>query len=248
MNITLIGYGRMGKEVEAQALARGHRIMHRFTESDALAQADLGGTDVAIEFTKPDAAVGNIELLATKGITTVVGTTGWYDDLPRVRAVVEKHGISFLSAPNFSLGVHLFLRILGEAALLVDACPEYDVFGNEEHHARKADAPSGTALKAAEVLLGRIRRKKTLVTEALHRAPLPEELHFTSTRGGSVPGTHRVFFDSPADTIELSHTARSRQGFALGAVRAAEWLAGKRGFRTMDEFLSDLLSAPPMSQ
>jgi len=185
--------------------------------------------------------VRNIEALAKRGLNVVVGTTGWYDQLPRVRDIVAKNKIGFFYTPNFSLGVQLFWKIVAQAAALMDGFEDYDVFGHEWHHAHKTDSPSGTAKRTAEIILQHLHRKKTLVTQTLMRAPRPEELHFTSTRGGDIPGTHRVTFDSPYDTIDITHTARSRAGFAAGAVRAAEWLKGKKGFFTMDDYLQDVL-------
>jgi 4-hydroxy-tetrahydrodipicolinate reductase len=241
MNIALVGYGKMGKEVEAQATARGHAIVHRIDDGSALKGADFSGVELAIEFTMPDQAVRSIECLATKGTSVVVGTTGWYKELPAVKKIVAQHKIGLLYSPNFSVGVHLFWDIVAHAAKLVGGFEQYDVYGHEWHHAKKADAPSGTALKTAELILKNFPRKKTLVSDTLHRAPKSDELQFTATRGGNVPGTHSVFFDSPADTIEITHTARNRSGFALGAVLAAEWLKGKTGIFTMEDCLKDLL-------
>jgi len=241
MNLGLVGYGNMGKEVERQTKLRGHAVAWTADTYDQLTRPGLPAVDCAIEFTAPDQTVRNVEVLAARGTSVVVGTTGWYDALPEVEAIVAKRKIGLLYSPNFSLGVQLFWNIIAHAASLMDAFDDYDVFGHEWHHARKADAPSGTARRTAEIILGHLHRKKTLVTETLARPPRLEELHFTSTRGGSVPGTHTVSFDSPFDTIDITHTARNRSGFAVGAVRAAEWLRGKTGLFTMDDYLRDVL-------
>jgi 4-hydroxy-tetrahydrodipicolinate reductase len=241
MRIALIGYGRMGHEIETQALARDHEIMHRIDKDDDLQSADFSDTDVAIEFTHPDTALANFEILSKKGVATVTGTTGWFDEISRVQDMVKKGGTGFLWSPNFSIGVNLFLRMIDQASKLMNAVPEYDVFAHEFHHNKKADSPSGTAVKMGNLLLKNIDRKKELVSDKLDRAPEKHELHFSSTRGGNIPGTHAIFFDSPADTIELKHTARNRSSFALGAVMAAEWLKGKKGCFEMDDFLSDFL-------
>lgn len=249
MRIVLVGYGKMGRMVEAAAIDRGHRIVARIDPFAAEAQAKTvaefsaaAEADVAIEFTKPDTALANIEALAAAGLPVVVGTTGWHAELDRARAAVEKSGTALLWSANFSLGVNLFYKIAEFAAQAFDPYPEYDVGGWEAHHAKKADSPSGTAKTLVERVLARMTRKTTAVYETLERRP-PEshELHYPSLRVGTVPGTHTLLFDSTADTIELTHTARSREGFARGAVRAAEWLVGKTGIFTMDDVLSDIL-------
>jgi len=242
MNIALIGYGKMGHMIEAAALERQHRIV---AYVDPVAFASSGSDrgfasvqemlasgieiDVAIEFTRPDTAVPNIERLVRARIPVVVGTTGWYDAVPEVTKLVAEQKASLLWSSNFSIGVQLFFRLASVAAKLFNEYEEYDVGGFEAHHNKKADSPSGTAKTLVERVLKELNRKKIPVYETLDRPPKPEELHFPSLRMGSVPGTHSLFFDSTADTIELTHTARSREGFARGAVRAAEWLIGCTG-------------------
>ena len=241
MNIAIVGHGKMGKEVEVQAKRRKHAVAFVANEYDQVAQIDDSMVDCAIEFTEPGEAVRNITLLAENGVSVVVGTTGWYDQLPQIESIVQKTGIGLLYSPNLSIGVNLFWKIITHAAGIMNSFDAYDVFGHEYHHAQKADAPSGTALKTADVILKNFPRKTSLATGTLTGKPNPDELQFTATRGGSVPGTHSVFFDSEADTIEITHTARNRSGFALGAVIAAEWLRGKKGLFTMDDVLADLL-------
>ena len=241
MNIAIVGHGKMGKEVEVQAKRRKHTVAFVANEYDQVAQIDDSMVDCAIEFTEPGEAVRNITLLAENGVSIVVGTTGWYEHLPQIESIVQKTGIGLLYSPNLSIGVNLFWKIVAQAADLMSPFETYDVFGHEYHHAQKADAPSGTALKTAEVILKNFPRKTSLAKEPLIGKPKLEELQFTATRGGSVPGTHSVFFDSDADTIEITHTARNRSGFALGAVIAAEWLQGKTGLFTMENVLADLL-------
>lgn len=244
MRIALVGHGRMGREIEVQARDLGHAVCCVADSHAELEAADLSGAEVAIEFTAPDQAVRNIGLLAARGVPTVVGTTGWYDCLPEVRALISDHGTGLLYSPNFSIGVQLFFRIVEHAASLFGGFAEYDVLGHERHHASKADAPSGTALHLAELLLAAVPRKTTLVVDLPGRPLVPEELHFSSARGGHDPGTHTVTFDGPADRIELTHSAKSRAGFARGALAAAEWLCGRRGVFTMDDFLADRLGLP----
>ena len=261
MNIAIIGYGKMGRMIEKKALEEKHRIAAvvdpvsgetvslsgaRIYKSIAEAAA-LGEADAAIEFTQPGTAAANIRALAEKNIPVVAGTTGWYHQLDEVSRAVEKTGSSLVWASNFSIGVNLFYRVAWYAAKLADAFPEYDVGGFESHHNKKLDSPSGTAKTLAEGVLSRMTRKKKAVWETLNRRPEPDELHFPSLRLGSVPGQHSLFFDSPADTIEITHTARGREAFASGAIRAAQWLAGdggkgrRQGVFTIDEMLFDIL-------
>jgi 4-hydroxy-tetrahydrodipicolinate reductase len=255
MKIAVIGYGKMGRMVEQAAIAQGHTISAivdpLLKENDApagtplfadIAKAgNLGGADAAIEFTQPGTAIANIRALAELKIPSVIGTTGWHDRLDEARQLVEKAGAALIWASNFSIGVNIFYRIAWHAAQLANSFPEYDVGGFESHHNKKLDSPSGTAKTLVDGVLARISRKDTAVWETLNRRPLPNELHFPSLRLGSVPGIHSLYFDSPADTIEITHTARSREGFATGAVRAAQWLASRRtGFFTMDDMLNEL--------
>lgn len=258
----------MGRMVEAAARERGHGIsvlvdpyaaasnvgsIPAFSDINSAA-GDLRKADVAVEFTMPETALKNIRTLAVLRVPVVVGTTGWHGSLSEALDAVAASGSSLLWSSNFSLGVNLFYRIAAHAAHLADLFPEYDVGGWEAHHNRKADSPSGTAKSLVERVLASMTRKKVPVWETLNRPPAPEELHYPSLRVGAVPGTHSLFFDSTADTIELSHTARSREGFARGAVRAAEWLvscpgagaaagSARPGVFTMDDVLADILGA-----
>jgi 4-hydroxy-tetrahydrodipicolinate reductase len=266
MNIALIGYGKMGRILEQTALERGHKVA-AVVDPYVVGAATVFGTplhtsiagskqlscaDVAIEFTRPDTAVGNIRALIEKGIPTVTGTTGWYDHLKEIEELVGAKKGSFCWSSNYSLGVNLFYRIAAFAAKLADPFPEYDVGGWEFHHNKKVDSPSGTAKILVEKILGAMTRKKKAVWEKLDRPPAPDEIHFPSLRVGSMPGVHAVCFDSPADTIEITHTGRNREGLALGALRAAEWLvtcpgpgkpAGKArvGVHTMDDLMEAIL-------
>lgn len=242
MNLALIGYGRMGKEVESVARERGATILKIFTEENnsgglALTAEALRDVDVCIDFSTPTAVWENIKAVAACRKNLVVGTTGWYDRLNDVRKLVKEKNIGFLYSANFSLGVNLFYQIVTDAARLFEKYSEYDVAITEVHHNKKADSPSGTALSLGSLLLQQYRRKKELLTETSHNAIMPTQLHVTSTRVGHVTGKHSVIFDSECDSIELVHTAKNRRGFALGAVVAAEWLKGKRGFFTMKDVI-----------
>ena len=258
MKIAIIGYGKMGKMTEQAALAKKHTISAicdpllagTVSASGAVIYKNIkdiknpGELDAAIEFTVPATAVANIQLLANLKIPAVVGTTGWHDKLDVVKKAVNDAGSSLLWASNFSIGVNIFYRIAWHAAQLMDSFPEYDIGGFEAHHNKKLDSPSGTARTLVEGVLARSGRKKKVIWETLNRAPNPDEIHYPSLRIGAVPGTHNLIFDSAADTIELTHTARSRDGLASGAVNAAEWLTGhgkRAGVYTIDDMLKDML-------
>lgn len=216
MQILLLGRGKTGLLVAETALERGHRvrIVHAAVNRDgaALTEKNLASVDVVVDFTTPTVVLNHIEACARLGKNMVVGTTGWYEEIPRVRQWVEKGGVGLLYAANFSLGVNLFFEVARTAA----AALQHDYFGQifERHHAQKKDAPSGTAVALRKV-----------VSEACG-----SELEITSFREGDVVGMHELTLDCAHDTIYLAHSAKSRRGFAEGAVRAAEWLAGKKGF------------------
>ncbi|MCI0417707.1 MAG: 4-hydroxy-tetrahydrodipicolinate reductase [Acidobacteria bacterium] len=247
MKIALIGYGKMGREVEQAARQRGHAIAARIDplskDGSALevSAQSIGSADVCIEFTQPEAAVRNVEQTARLHKPLVVGTTGWYEHLPAVEKMVVQEKTGLVYAPNFSLGVNLFYRIAETAARLFHRFEEYDVCGMETHHRRKVDSPSGTARKLSEIVLQHFPRKQRVVGDSLNRAIEPEEFHLVSLRAGHFPGTHSLVFDSAADTVELAHTARSRAGFASGALLAAEWIVGRQGIYTFEQVLEDLL-------
>jgi 4-hydroxy-tetrahydrodipicolinate reductase len=262
MNIGLIGYGKMGKMVEAAALNCGHGItiaVDPFVSGVSTAcgvsllrafpskKEEIDTTDVFIEFTRPETAPDNIKTACALGKPVVCGSTGWYAHLPDVSAAVEKAGAALLWSSNFSLGVNLFYRIAEYAAKLADPFAEYDLGGLEIHHNKKADSPSGTAKTLMERVLAVMKRKTRVLWgdpslpdgNATGATLTTDTVHFARLRQGSIPGTHSLFFDSPADTIEITHTARSREGFALGAVRAAEWLVNvpRQGVFTMEDVL-----------
>lgn len=242
MNLALIGYGKMGKEVESVARERNAKIS-RIIEAggneagSGLTRESLKNVDVCIDFSAPDAALDNIMAVAACGKNIVVGTTGWYDRLDQVRKLVKEKKIGLLYSPNFSLGFNIFSQIVMDAAHLFERYKEYDVSISEIHHAGKADSPSGTALALGQIIVQTMRRKSDLAVETVHGAIKPHQLHITSTRMGHVTGRHTVMFDSEADAIDLVHSAKNRHGFALGAVVAAEWLRGKKGVFTMRDVI-----------
>ncbi|HNY21772.1 MAG TPA: 4-hydroxy-tetrahydrodipicolinate reductase [Treponemataceae bacterium] len=258
MKIALVGYGKMGHMLARAASLRGHDVVctvDPFAEDasvvtgDVKAMADAivkSGAEGVIEFSHPTSVLANIRALVPTGIPLVVGTTGWQGELESVKALVAEHGSPFLYSSNFSVGVNLFYRMVSNAARLMAQFEEYDVALFEAHHNQKADSPSGTSLDVARRVMAEMPRKTTLITDPFTRRPEPQELHLASLRVGSVPGTHTVFFDSSADTIELTHTARNREGLALGAVRALEWLSAqdggklKKGVFTMNDVFDSL--------
>jgi len=225
MKIALIGYGKMGKMIEQMALEKGHRIVCRMT-TDHMDWNEILDADICIDFSEPDAVIDHLEQVAKQGKNLVIGTTGWGDRLDKAKAIIDRYGIGVLYAPNFSVGVHIFLKILERSAELMNHFPEYGVAGMELHHTQKKDAPSGTALEICRRMEERMDRI--------------DRLDMTAIRLGSIPGTHTVMFDSPFDTISICHEARNRGGFAKGAVQAAEWLFGKKGFYTIDDFIKGI--------
>jgi len=230
MRIAIVGSGKMGKAVAALAEQRGHTIhtvVNRIENSGgrALTRERLRGADVAVEFTRPDAAVVNLERLLTLDLPTVTGTTGWTEDLPRVTALVRKRGGALLHAANFSVGVHLFMRTARELARCFKGRTEFDVSIHEEHHQTKVDAPSGTAL---------LLQRNLWEEEPGRRFPI------TSTRAGEVPGTHTLTYESQHEMVTLSHVTKSREVFAAGALAAAEWLPGHTGVFTFEDMLFGL--------
>lgn len=247
MNIAIIGYGKMGKEIEAAAKLRNINVASIIDpeSKDAMFKEitaeSLEGADVAIDFTHPSAAVENIKKACMLKKNIVVGTTGWYERMDEVEAAVRKSGNGLIWSGNFSVGVNIFFRIAANAAKIIDKFDSYDVMVHEFHHKEKADSPSGTAAMIGKILTDNIARKNRIVTEELKRKIRPDEIHVSSTRGGHMPGTHIIDFDSFADTIELRHTVRSRQGLAIGALMAAEWLEGRKGFFTIDDFMKTVI-------
>jgi 4-hydroxy-tetrahydrodipicolinate reductase len=259
MRIALVGYGKMGHMIAAAAKARGHQVVctvDLFAEDASCVTQDpavmveaivSSKAEGIIEFSHPASVMGNIRAILPTRIPLVVGTTGWKDNLAEVTELVELNKTTLFHAANYSVGVNLFYKIVAEASRLISEFDQYDVAMFESHHNQKADSPSGTALDIAARILSGMKGKTKIVTDAFDRKPEKDELHVASVRVGSVPGTHTVWFDSPADTIELTHTARNREGFALGAVRAVEWLSApdsggtpKRGVYTMQDLFDEL--------
>ncbi|HEX2535830.1 MAG TPA: 4-hydroxy-tetrahydrodipicolinate reductase [Chitinophagaceae bacterium] len=237
MRIALIGYGKMGQMIEQVALSRGHEITLRIhiDNTEEFTQENLAGTDVAIEFTSPHSAFDNIRRCLDFGVPVVSGSTGWNDRLPQAKDHCRQKGGAFLHASNFSVGVNIFFRINRMLARMMNRQAAYEVEVKEIHHTAKLDAPSGTAVTLAEGILEELERKTQWVKGS---ASATGDLGILSERIDPAPGTHFVRYHSEIDDIEIIHTAHNRKGFALGAVLAAEFLAGKSGVFTMDDVLA----------
>ncbi len=236
MKIALIGYGKMGKEIEKIALERKHEILFKFDVSnkDDFTINNLKKTDVAIEFTQPESAYKNYLKCFEANIPIVSGTTGWLDKLPNVKFQCEQKNKTFFYASNFSLGVNMFFKLNTNLAKLMNNVEAYDASISETHHTEKKDAPSGTAISLAEDLIKNFNKKQIWVKE---KAVNDTELVIRSYRKDKVPGLHTIKYESDVDYIEITHSAKSRKGFALGAVLAAEFTQNNKGFLTMNDLL-----------
>jgi 4-hydroxy-tetrahydrodipicolinate reductase len=230
LKIGIVGYGQMGRMIEALANVGNIQIGGIYDIDNPLSTSSEHDYDVAIDFSAPDSVLDNIKFLSGIGKNVVVGTTGWHDKLEEVREIVGKNKTGLVFGSNFSVGMNMMYSIIRTAAEKVNSFPEYDIMLNEIHHKRKKDSPSGTALSIASIITEEVNRKKRILGETIHGAIASDELHISSIRGGEIPGTHTVIIDSPADTIEITHRAKSREGFAAGALLAAKWIAGKTGF------------------
>jgi 4-hydroxy-tetrahydrodipicolinate reductase len=225
--LAIVGYGKMGRLVEQLAPEFGFTVTLKLDEfnnarQEGITAENFRGVDVAIDFSIPAAVADNVERIAALGVNIVLGTTGWQAQAGRVREAVERHGIGLVWSPNYSIGMNIFFRLVREAAKLAAAEPGYGAWAWEIHHSTKKDAPSGTLLK---------------LVEEMKNAGYARAIDVGSNRAGAHPGTHEIGFDSSADTITLRHAARNREGFARGALKAAAWLTGKRGYHEFSEIL-----------
>jgi len=225
--LAIVGYGKMGRLVEQLAPQYGFTVVLKLDEFnnssfEGITAENFRGIDAAIEFSIPAAVVRNVEAISALGVNLVVGTTGWLEHLDRVKRAVEKNRTALVWSPNFSVGVNVFMRLAAEAARLLAAEPEYGAWAWEIHHSTKKDAPSGTLLK---------------LVDEMKKAGYPRVIDVGSNRAGAHPGTHEIGFDSAADTITLRHVARSREGFARGALKAAQWVVGQKGFHEFKDII-----------
>jgi 4-hydroxy-tetrahydrodipicolinate reductase len=230
LGLAIVGYGKMGRLIGQLAPEYGFDVRAKFdslsnSQAQALSYETLSGIDVAVEFTTPDAAPDNLRRLAALGVNSVVGTTGWHEHLPGIHETVAKSGTGLVWSPNFSVGINMFIQVVAAAAALFANQAEYEAWGWEIHHSAKKDAPSGTLKKLAE---------------EMRASGFARPVSLSANRAGAHPGTHEIGFDCAADTITLRHTARSRDAFARGALRAARWIAGKKGVFEFREILGEL--------
>lgn len=244
MKIALLGYGKMGKIIEQIALDRKHEIVLKIDKDNQheLTAENLQLADVAIEFSTPHTVLDNINHCFNAGVPVIVGTTGWYNSLPQLQEQYQQSNSAMLYGSNFSVGVNIFFHVNKILAKLMNNYPYYDVQVEEIHHTQKLDSPSGTAITIAQGIVDNLDAKKDWVnvlsadnSESAAHAVRPDEVLIESFRIDSVPGTHTVIYDSEVDSIEFKHTAHNRNGFALGAVLAAEWIKGKTGFYSVEQ-------------
>ncbi len=249
MHIAIVGFGKMGRQLHEAAISNGHEVVsvidphvvdpkvtHRTLTAQALADAD-----VAIEFSAAEGIEERMNLYCDTSTPAVIATTGWYDKLDALKELDSRSGCAIIWSGNFSIGVQLFFSIVRKAASLMNSFPEYDALVQEWFHAAKADSPSGTAVMLGKILTQQLDAKDKLETARLDRRREKQEIHISSVRGGYSPGVHTVLFDSPVDTIELTHTARNREGFVSGALKAAAWITAKNhGFYCIDDMLNDV--------
>ncbi len=236
MNILLLGYGKMGQLIDQLATKAGHQIVAKINidNREELDGLDFSQIDVAIDFSQPIAAVDNIKWCIDHDIPVAVGTTGWLDRRAEVDSYCHERGGTYLYASNFSIGVNLFFKLNKQLAKLMNTQKQYSVRTKEIHHTQKLDAPSGTSITIAEGIIEQLDDKTNWVNK---EASASEELEIISERIDPAPGTHEVSYSSTVDTIDIRHTAHSREGFAKGAITVAEWLKGQKGVKSMEDFL-----------
>ncbi|MBI3258084.1 MAG: 4-hydroxy-tetrahydrodipicolinate reductase [Ignavibacteriae bacterium] len=239
--IALIGYGSMGKEIERIAHKKGITISNIFDIDNPLSLSSPDNFDVAIDFSTPASIIENVRLVSKLQKDIVIGTTGWNDQFQEVVQHIENNSVGAIYGSNYSIGMQMFFRVVRQASMLINTVDEYDIFLHEIHHKRKIDSPSGTALSLADIILEEIERKQIIVSETLHSKINENELHISSVRGGEITGTHTVYVDSQADTIELTHRAKNRGGFALGALEAAGWIWKKKGVYDFTSVFTEIL-------
>ncbi|HYF04364.1 MAG TPA: 4-hydroxy-tetrahydrodipicolinate reductase [Patescibacteria group bacterium] len=241
LKIAILGYGKMGREIEHLAEERKIEVTEIFDIDRPIYKHERHDFDVAIDFSSTDAVLKNVETLGHIKKNLVIGTTGWKDRESEVEAIVKDSGIGVVYGSNFSIGMQMFYKIVERAAQFANSVQDYDIAIHELHHKRKADSPSGTALSLADIVLKEFFRKNDILEETSHGVISPHSLHVSSMRLGEATGTHTIYIDSLADTIELTHRAKNRSGFALGALAAAQWVNGKTGFYNFQDIFEEVL-------
>jgi 4-hydroxy-tetrahydrodipicolinate reductase len=222
LNLGIVGYGKMGRMIEQLAPEYGFTVTAKADQSYEITAEAFAGVDAAIDFSIAEAVIPNAKALSGLGVNLVIGTTGWLDRMDELKSIIAAGNTGCVWGPNFSIGVAIFSRLVSEAAKLMQNEAEYESWAWEAHHSAKKDAPSGTMLKLVDDMRG---------------AGYSKHVDVSSTRAGRIPGTHEIGFDSAADTITLTHTARNREGFARGALKAAQWVVGKRGFHEFSDII-----------
>ncbi len=231
MKIALLGYGKMGQTIEKIAISRGHEIVLTVDKDNP--EYDITVADVAIDFSIPDSAVNNISTCLNNKVPIISGTTGWLDEFENMKALCKEQNGAFIYASNYSLGVNIFFELNNHLAKMMSNLDQYDVNIEEIHHKQKLDEPSGTAITLAEGVIEHTKNNQWELDKATEKNSIP----ITAIRSPEVPGTHTITYNSEVDQIDIKHTAHNRQGFALGAVVAAEWIVGKHGVFTMKDVL-----------
>ena len=248
MKITLIGYGKMGHEVENMALANKFEISSIIDHKEKnathkeLSKEAVENADVVIDFSSPNNIIETITKVSSYKKALVVGTTGWYDNIKIAQKIIKNNNSGMVYSPNFSIGMNIFFSIARNASFIIDKFPMYDPYIYEMHHNQKIDSPGGTAKNLGNILLSNIKRKNKLVFDRIDGRKIePDEIHVGSIRAGFFPGMHILGFDGISDNIELRHTARNRAGFAEGALLAAKWINDKKGFYSFEEVISSIV-------
>jgi 4-hydroxy-tetrahydrodipicolinate reductase len=241
--IALVGYGQMGKLLQKLAPENNAEVVAIIDPllNNKISLQYIQDAEVCIEFTNPSAVIENIEKIARLKKNIVVGTTGWSDKLPEVTAIVRKYEIGLVYGANFSLGMNLFFNLTEHLSRLMNKAREYDAWGVEKHHSKKIDSPSGTAVILSDILLKNLDSKQICQFDRIRRKINPDELHFASIRAGNIPGDHIIGFDSIADSIEIKHSSRNRDGLAIGALKAAQWIRNKKGLYNFNEIFEQIL-------
>ena len=248
MKIALIGYGKMGRIIEQMASAESIEVVSTIDPKSEgakfkeITSEAVGGADVCLDFSQPDATVENVTRLASYGKNVTLGVTGWEGEIDKIKSIVKEKNIGLVYAGNFSIGMNLFYEIVNYSSKLFNRFAQYDVSGLEIHHNKKADSPSGTAKVLAGLLLKNMDSKNRAIFNLANQPVNPDELIFSSIRCGQLPGEHRIYFDSFPDTVELTHRARNREGFAAGALLAAKWITGKKGFYSFNGVLKNIIN------
>jgi 4-hydroxy-tetrahydrodipicolinate reductase len=241
LKIAISGYGQMGKAIEKLCPENDIEVTNVFDILNLPNPNHDYDFEVVIDFTQPDTAVKNVETFAKMGKNIVLGTTGWYDKKEYIEHTSKHHNIGLIWGSNFSVGVNLFFKVIESASSLINNLDMFDAMIHEMHHKRKKDSPSGTAESIAEIVLQNLDRKTEIEKNALLDSSIkPEQLHVSSTRGGEITGRHTLYIDSIADSIELTHRAKNRSGFALGAILSAKWIADKKGMYEFRDVFSQI--------